>query len=390
VGPIALPPGQTIGAPAFPIGPADAVRFSGVAGVYLGLTCNGAFVVPSTADLAADGPAYVLTAGHCVLGIARRPNEVVIDEPLFGLPNALSLGLFADLNGPYVAPVPVRTVFGSLKGTDLALIELAQTRVELRRMGVVPFVLADEPSRDDEEIAIAIRIEQGGLLSTCHVERRVPFLLEAPFHFFDVEANRCPNVGFGTSGSPVLSLATGKVVSIISTGVVAAARDEEPCRLNAPCEAAPPGVRFEPGTNYAVPVAGLGACFDGAGRFVGAGACPLDRGKQMQPTDADYRLPAAASGDVAFDLILGAQGLTHYRTLVAPVGTDDCRDVSRYGPVVSAAATARTIHARVPGEPGQHLVCVQAGAGPDPAAGGWQDAGQPTMVVATVDAPSAP
>jgi hypothetical protein len=388
VGPIALPPGQAVGDPSFPLGPADATRFSAVAQMWSGLTCHGAFVVPSAVDLAADGPAYVLTAGHCALGINGRPNEVVLDE--WVPPDSITLGLFADPHVSAVRPGAVRAVFGTLKGADLALIELAQTRVQLRRMGVIPFVLADEPSADDEEIAIPIHVEIGGLLSTCHFERRVPFLLEAPYHFFDVEANRCLDVSYGASGAPVLSLTTGKVVSIISTGVVAAARAGEPCVLNAPCEAAPPGVRFEPGTNYAVPVAGLAACFDRAGRFdIGAAACPLDRGNQMQPTDVDYRQPGAAGGSVAFDLTLVTEGLTHYRYLVAPVGTDDCRDVARYGPVVSAAS-APSIHATVPGEPGQHLVCLQAGSGPDPAAGGWQDARQPTMVVATVDTPSTP
>src|SRR5262245_24142722 len=82
VGPIALPPGQTVGDPSFPIEPADAIRFSAVAGIWLGPSCQGAFVVPSAVDLTADGPAYVLTAGHCVLGINRPPNEVVLDEPL--------------------------------------------------------------------------------------------------------------------------------------------------------------------------------------------------------------------------------------------------------------------------------------------------------------------
>jgi hypothetical protein len=103
----------------------------------------------------------------------------------------------------------------------------------------------------------------------------------------------------------------------------------------------------------------------------------------MQPGEPFYDQPAVPGGSVAFDLALDTQGLTHYRTLVAPAGGDDCRDVARYGAVVSAAESP-SIHATVPGEPGLNLICIQAGVGSDPAGGGWQDASHPTMVIATV------
>jgi hypothetical protein len=58
--------------------------------------------------------------------------------------------------------------------------------------------------------------------------------------------SECQTIG-GTSGSPIVETATGKVIGINNTGNEDGAR----CTLNNPCEVAPDGtVTVRQGTNY--------------------------------------------------------------------------------------------------------------------------------------------
>ena len=368
VGPIELPGGQTVGGPPRLLETADGPRFSGVA-AYNGRQCSGAFVVPSALDLATDGPAYVLTAGHCPLGPGADPNAVVLSS------TQQSFSQFRDFDDSPAAAVEVGgklVAFASLKGADLALIELAFSRKALRRRGVVPFVLSDQPTTPDEEIAFAGHpFGSPALLSACRFEARVPMLLEAPFHFFDAEANQCAGVRSGASGSPIFSLGTGKVVAVLNTTAEPGSGAE--CALGRPCEAGPSALVFREGTSYAIPVSGLGACFDASGRLdVTRAACPLDRGNQMLPAVRQITMPATPGMPLAIQVSLENAELTHYRYLVGPAASTNCRDASRYGPVVRWT-DAPAIEATVAGEPAIHLVCILAGPGPDPSAAGWQD-----------------
>jgi hypothetical protein len=294
-------------------------------------------------------------------------------------PSTVTFRDFGDSPGAAVEVGGKLVVFASLKGADLALIELASTRRALRRRGVVPFVLSDEPTAPGEEIAFAGHpFFSPALLSACHFEGRVPMLLEAPFHFFDAEANHCAGVRTGASGSAILSLATGRVVAVLNTTAEPGAGAE--CGLGRPCEAGPSALVFREGTSYGIPVDGLAACFDAAGRFdVTRAACPLDRGIQMLPAERQISVSATPGVPLAIRVPLENRGLTHYRSLVGPAASTNCRDASRYGPVVPWT-DAPAIEATVPGEPAMHLVCILAGPGPDPSAG-WQDPSTPTMVV---------
>jgi hypothetical protein len=220
-------------------------------------------------------------------------------------------------------------------------------------------------------------------MAACRQLRQVPLLLEGGFHWYDAAANDCQGVEFGASGSPILSLATGMVVGVLNTKAETGS-PYDPCGLNQPCEAGPMYVDFYLGTNYAIPTTGLDACFDATGRFqVALDGCPLDRGVQMKALVPRLQLPAVPGASLPVDVPLSAEGLSHYRTAVVRAATDDCRDESAYGPVV-ALADAPAVAATVPGDPGISLLCLQAGRGPDPTAGGWQDARTPTVVAIEV------
>jgi hypothetical protein len=384
-GPIALREGQTLGGPARHLTVEDGPRFSGLAAVLIG-SCSGAFVVPAGLIPEADGPAYVLTAGHCLW--PAPPSYVGADLPLD--PHfTVRFHDFSDSSGAAVEISTTGIAFVTMKGIDLAILQLGASRQALRRKGVVPFVLAEAPLDDGAEIAFAGHPRWTGqdgyaVLAACHQVRRAPLLLEQVWHWYDVEANDCQDAAPGASGSPVFSLASGHVVGVLNTRADENVQPPYPCVLNQPCEAGPDTIRFVPGTNYAIPVHGLGACFDSTGQFDRTGAgCPLDRGVQMQPTVDDVMLAAAPGTTLTAKVPLDAAGLTHYRAAIGPAATTDCRSAASYGPVTAHAA-APEIAATVPGDPGKHVVCVQAGPGPDPTAG-WQDLRTPTMVIVTVE-----
>jgi len=386
-GPIVLTDGQTVGGPARYLTVDDGPRFSGLATVLYSGGCSGAFVVPAGLDLAADGPAYVLTAGHCVA--LAPPSSVGADVSLEAR-EPVRFHYFSDSAGAAVKVPTGPIAFVTMKGVDLALVQLPLSRLQLRDKGVVPFVLADAPVADGAEIAFAghpARTDPEGyaVLAACHQLRRAPLLLEASWHFFDVEANDCQKAEGGASGSPVFSLSTGRVIAVLNTGVDPHVQPPDPCGLNQPCEAGPDTIHFVPGTNYAIPVDQLGACFDATGAFDRTHAgCPVDRGVQMLPTVDSVTLAAAPGTTLTANVPLDAAGLSHYRAAIGPAATTDCRSAASYGPVTAHAAAA-AIAAAVSGDPGHDVVCAQAGPGPDPSGVGWQDLRTPTMVIVTVE-----
>jgi hypothetical protein len=388
-GPIVLGDGQELGGPARALGVDDGPRFSGVASVVLGhASCSGSFVVPAGLDLDTDGPAYLLTAGHCVR-IGKMPNDVSVDVPLDGYDD-VRFRLFGDSPDAAVQVHARRVTFSTMKGRDLAFVELQPTRHALRAQGIVPFVLAETPIANVGEIAYAghpqhMDPDAPAALGACHQTRRVLLLLEDMWHFYDTGADDCMGVEAGVSGSPVFSLADGRVVGVMSTGVDPAVQPPYPCGLNQPCEAGPEAIHFVPGTNYAAPVDGLGGCFDDTGRFDRAHAgCPLDRGVQMNPAVDQIKVTATPGSPLAVEVPLMASGVTHYRYVVGPAATTDCRTTASYGAVV-AQPDAPKIVATVPGEPALLVVCVQAGRGPDPSSANWQDERTPTVITVRIE-----
>ncbi len=392
IGPIPLSDGQTVGGPARRLGIDDGPRFSGVAFITLqGQTCSGSLVVPATVDLAGDGPAYLLTAGHCVLGAGGSPNAVVGETKLEPLADRVRFRYFRDSVSAATEVAAKRVVFASMKGVDLAIVELAPSRSALRQAGVVPFVLSPDKSAEGEEIAFAGHPQVSSpdwtaVLGACRQLREVPLVLEGGFHWYDVAANDCQGIESGVSGSPVFSLATGMVVGVVNTKAETGGA-LPPCALSQPCEAGRSDVSFVPGTNYAIPTADVDACFDAVGAFdVTLRDCPLDRGIQVEPLVARVDLPAAPGQALPFEVVLAAHGPSYYRAAVVPAATADCRDTTPYG-AIRALTEAPVVAATVPGDPGISLLCLQAGAGADPTAIGWQDARTPTVIELAVAAP---
>lgn len=386
LGPIEWVGGQSIGEAPRYLGVDDGPRFSGLA-MWNGGQCTAFYAVPPALDLSVDGPAYVFTNGHCALD-QRLPNAVFVGAEASVRPHEVTFRMFADSKNAATNVRVKKVLYATMKGVDVAIAELNASRFTLRKQGIVPFVLVDEPANEGEPLGWAGHAGfEPAQFSACQLDRRVPMVLESPWHWFELESNRCLGVRTGASGSPMFSLSSGKVTGVLNTRVEPSAPID--CASSAPCEALPSElVRIEE-TNYAIPLSALTTCFDATGRFdLSLSDCSLDRGIQMLPPDIlnDRLLISALGQPVNIDIPLESRGLTHYRTGWGPAATTDCRDPSHYGPVV-AWNNAPTLRETFPGEPGFVLICLQAGDGPDPAATTWQDLRTPTVISFELEAP---
>jgi hypothetical protein len=380
-GPIELRDGQTVGGPSRRLDRDDGPRFSGLAWTEInGSTCSGALVTPAALQDVNDGPAYLLTAGHCVMDRPQSPNQIVTAMPGQGPRDTVVFRRFAD-SSDHATRVPVRQLaYATMKGIDLAIVELARTRRELREGGIVPFVLAEAPVATGVPIAVAGHPNLDfARLVACAAGARVPLVLEAGFHWFDAVTNACADIAPGSSGSPIFSLDTGEVIGVQNSMAFRGQR----CAFDSPCEVAPGGVTFAPGTVYGGAVDRLARCFDATGSFdLDAPGCPLDRGEQMTADPEQLMLLATSTAPVRVTFALASNGLSHYRHAFGPATTTDCRSPSVFGPI-TAFADAPSIALAAPPSPDPFVLCLQAGRGAD-VAHDWQPSSTPTTIAVSV------
>lgn len=264
--------------PADPIALADLGAFTGVARLTMGSNCTGT-LVDTGVD---DGPAYLITNGHCTGDVGRPAQEVTVGEEWFGQ------GYFLDtIDNP--APVVVdaeRLEYSTMRGRDVAIVRLTQSLGELRDLGIRPIPIADEepaPSTAVVNVAAPVQdldeadwvLRRGDCVLTHQAD-----LLEFRWMWRDSWANDCPGVRQGSSGSPLLSVgADGApvIAAVINTTTAGASPGNGGmCFLNRPCELADGGPVWAEDTSYGVSVAGIGRCFDAAGAFALGGDCPLE------------------------------------------------------------------------------------------------------------------
>src|SRR5581483_7199720 len=169
-------------------------------------------------------------------------------------------------------------VYATLTGTDLSLMRLNATYRELANAGIDSYEIAVEPARPGDAIIVA----SGYFSSTqrCSIDKIVYRLREARWEWADAYKLRGCRADHGMSGSPLVSVATRKIVGVLNTGN----DDGERCTFNNPCEVDPAGrIVVEQGSAYAQRVDAIPACVDGSGRFdASLPSCGLFHGRQVK------------------------------------------------------------------------------------------------------------
>lgn len=344
----------------------DALR--GVAQIDgLGSTCTG-FLVDAGA---ADGPAYALTNGHCVN--LFDATTVLVDEPA---PDGAvaRFGLFAD-SPDVVVEVPVATVaYGSMRATDVAILELDATRDELEGEGLTSYSLAAPPSDGGEIDVVGVPVTgidptewflRGGTCTTAGTSR----LVEWEWLWDAAVANDCAGILGGNSGSPVFSDgARDTVVGIINTTTIGSGPGA--CYLGQPCEIADAGATEQTDTSYFMPVGDWAACWTPELDLAGDD-CPAETGPRVT-VDAPLRATrSGATWAATIGVIDGDDDAVAVKT--GPVASTDCRDEDGYGDAVAVPADGLSFDEPLPSDEGVVVLCaaVVGDAGPLPATAGY-------------------
>jgi hypothetical protein len=230
--------------------------------------CTGFFLNTGGAD---SSPAYAITNGHCYDGSTMLDAKEILLNKTSTL--VFKLNYFVN-NKNLVRPVRVRqVVYATMKGTDIAILELDTTFKQLVKEGFTPLTIEDVPPSTGEPIEI-IGIPMTQILparrflhrSVCQVGESVN-LREDIYIWEKAIRHRCSALG-GMSGSPVISLKTNRVVGIHNTSVTDRALTRTECAEDRPCEVRSDGkLATFPHENYAQMVSNVPSCFDRKGIF---------------------------------------------------------------------------------------------------------------------------
>ncbi|MEU1483179.1 serine protease [Streptomyces sp. NPDC005752] len=234
---------------------AKAVTFAGTVALS---NCSGSVVrAPSSQP---GDPALVMSNGHCLETGFPGPGQVVLNKAStrsFTLLNAAGSGV-GTLRASKIA-------YGTMTDTDVSLYQLTRTYAQIESSYGIKALELDT-ARPAQGRAITVASGYWKRTYSCAVDGFAYRLKEGAWTWKDSVryTSACQTIG-GTSGSPVIDNATGKVVAVNNTGN----EDGQQCTDNNPCEVAADGtVTVRKGINYAqqtynmVPCIGTGNQID--------------------------------------------------------------------------------------------------------------------------------
>lgn len=396
LGPLPVPDGATSGGPSVPL--ATAARdvrdaYAGVGLLDYASTCTAVLIRPMGGEVPEAAPAYALTNGHCV--DLFDATTVLRDVPVPAEAAPLAFGVASD-GGP-IAEVPVRTIrWATMKGTDLAVIELDAALPDLIAQGLRAYPLGPAPSDGGSIVVVGgpAPADDGGRalrLASCTAGPAVD-LLERQWTWYGFPSNDCADIRPGSSGSPILDPATGTLVGLVNT-TTQGSEGISDCAIGRPCEMGPDGVASRPDASYGPTTAILDGCFDASWSFTGPGpACALDPGDGIgvegwtlatnpgaHPITSDMPSPSTW----AITLVPASAAQTWMRVAQGPAGDIDCHNPAAYGDPMEVPADL-LYDPPVPTEDGSHLMCLLGGDGPA-ASDPWQSPAFPTVLRVDID-----
>ncbi|GHK00708.1 S1 family peptidase [Streptomyces sp. NPDC003753] len=243
----------------------QAVDFAGTVSLS---NCSGSVIrFPNSAD---SDPALVLSNGHCLETGFPGPGEVIVDQA-----SSRSFGLL-NSSGTRIATLRASKVaYSTMTDTDITIYQLTRTYAQIKSSyGISPLTVADT----HPVAGTAIKVVSGywKRIYSCNIDGFVYRLKEGDWTWKDSVryTSACNTIG-GTSGSPVIDNATGKVVAVNNTGN----EDGERCTENNPCEVDAGGnVTVRQGINYAEETYQIPACFGAGNKLnLNASGCVLPK-----------------------------------------------------------------------------------------------------------------
>ena len=332
----------------------QAERYSGVAQISEDSSCTGWLL-----DTRSDGPAYLITNGHCTQARNLFPTEVGLDLEASGQATFGRGGRTSPLTVP-----AERVVYATMNGADVSVIELDATLAELKNDGVEAYRPAAQlpQGRVVSNVGVPVQgvpaSQVAPRIGQCVTGHQVD-VIEFGWFFDDAQAVDCPGILGGSSGSPLFDRAD-RVVGMINTTTAGAAPGGE-CWLGHPCERTAAGVEAALDTSYAVGVDDLAGCFPD-GRFALVKGCTLPRPgvvAEIGVTTVNAETDTITAG-------LTAATQTTVRSGVAPLtAADSCSEDATYTDTVTVGRTKVEARADLPKDEGFYVWCLQDPAMPD-------------------------
>lgn len=225
--------------------------------------CSGSLVKFKAAP--ASALALVLTNGHCTGGSIFGGGMPNPGQVLYKKPQTFKMNLLRQDGSTLAGLKATQVLYGVMTDTDVGLLELNQTYAQIESAtGVKPLILTDVAPAP----GTVIGIPSGYWKRTysCSIEATINTLKEGGYVFTNslrYSPTGCEVIG-GTSGSPIVSSATGEVIAINNTGN----EDGDRCTMNNPCEVDAAGtVTVLKGRGYGQQIATLSTCVTAAGVF---------------------------------------------------------------------------------------------------------------------------
>ncbi|MER7398006.1 trypsin-like peptidase domain-containing protein [Streptomyces sp. NPDC000151] len=249
---------------------ADAPRVKAVdfAGTVALSNCSGSVVrMPDSVD---SDKALVMSNGHCVESGMPGAGEVLVDQP-----SSRSFTLLSASGGNKGTLRASKIAYATMTDTDVSLYELTSSYADIqRKYGIKALQLATEHPAQGAGIKVVSGYWKK--IYSCSIDGFAHELKEGEWTWKDSVryTSGCDIIG-GTSGSPVIDSATGKVAAVNNTLNEDGAR----CTLNNPCEVDGNGtVTVRQGIGYAQETYGIPKCFGTGNKLdLGREGCALPR-----------------------------------------------------------------------------------------------------------------
>jgi V8-like Glu-specific endopeptidase len=188
-------------------------------GQFIGpLTCTATYVEVPNQTL--DSPAYIITNGHCANEIFND-NFIYVNEPLVA--EVIFKNLYGISEDQHLRFSTKKIAYSTMKGTDLAIIELNHSNRELQKAGIFPIKITSQYPVKGAAIQaygyplsltpISLRVSKGEL-------GKSSMLAEFIWLWNDFFATYLKNISSGSSGSPVFEDLSKGVFGIINTTTI--------------------------------------------------------------------------------------------------------------------------------------------------------------------------
>src|SRR5262249_38717755 len=192
-------------------------QFAAVGQFRGALTCTGALIDPAGLG-ASSARAWLLTAGHC---ISLEPFGVIRNQPLTA---RVQFRFFIDTPPDRRVTRQTRAVgWSTMKGADLALVELDATIGDLGGQGIRPLRLATSTTESGRAVfwtgisGSPIPTDmQFVRLGHC-TQGRKTWLIERFWIWPNDLSNNCPDLYAGASGSPLFDANSNEIVGVVGT-----------------------------------------------------------------------------------------------------------------------------------------------------------------------------